>query len=37
MGIPTAIYGGLEQQQRSDAHVWRLNDVALMMRTREAL
>jgi len=31
------VYGGLEQQQRSDVHVWRLHDVALMMRTLEPL
>lgn len=31
------VYGGLEQQQRSDVTVWRLDDVPLMMHKMESL
>jgi predicted AAA+ superfamily ATPase len=31
------VYGGLEQQQRSDVAVWRLGDVPLMMHKMESL
>ena len=31
------VYGGLEQQQRSDVAVWRLDDVPLMMHKMESL